>query len=80
MFTRVVVESTSRQMTLAKQIAEEVRDLPDNLAREVLDFILFIEKRHAAGGVSGVRTEPDWNVIHIDTRGWHFDREEANAR
>jgi hypothetical protein len=34
-------------MTLAEKIAEEVRDLPDELARQVLDFILFVEKRRA---------------------------------
>ena len=34
-------------MTIAEQIYEEVRTLPEELAREVLDFVSFIEERHA---------------------------------
>lgn len=67
-------------MTLAEKIAEEVRDLPDELAREVLDFILFVEKRRANTGKYGTNSVPNWDVISIDTSGWHFDREQANAR
>ena len=33
-------------MTIADQIYEEVQALPDELAREVLDFIGFIESKH----------------------------------
>jgi hypothetical protein len=34
-------------MTIAEQIYEEVRTLPDELAREVLDFVGFIEAKYA---------------------------------
>lgn len=34
-------------MTIAEQIYEEVRTLPEELAREVLDFVGFIEERYA---------------------------------
>jgi hypothetical protein len=34
-------------MTLAEQIDEKVRTLPDELAREVLDFVDFIEAKYA---------------------------------
>ncbi len=33
-------------MTIADQIYEEVQTLPEELAREVLDFIGFIESKH----------------------------------
>lgn len=67
-------------MTLAEKIAEEARDLPDELAREVLDFILFVEKRHADAGKHEANSVPNWDVVSIDTSGWRFDREQANAR
>ena len=67
-------------MTPAEKIAEEVRDLPDELACEILDFILFVEQRHAFGTQGAADAEPDWNQVRIDTRSWCFDREEANAR
>jgi len=67
-------------MTLADKIAEEARTLPEELAREALDFILFIERRYATERGLQAQAKPDWNVISIDTRGWRFDREEANAR
>ena len=34
-------------MTIAEQIYEEVRILPDELAHEVLDFVGFIEAKYA---------------------------------
>lgn len=67
-------------MNLSERIAEEARALPDELAREVLDFILFLENRHAAEKTARAGAEPDWNAIRIDTRGWQFDRDAANAR
>jgi hypothetical protein len=39
-------------MSVAEKIAAEARKLPEELAREVLDFILFIEDRH----LSDIRT------------------------
>ncbi|MCB1876544.1 MAG: hypothetical protein KDH88_11275 [Chromatiales bacterium] len=67
-------------MNLSEQIAEEVRELPEELKKEVLDFILFVERRHATGGARAAGSEPDWGKIRIDTKGWRFDRDEANAR
>ncbi len=39
-------------MTIADQIDEKVRTLPDELAREVLDFVGFIEARYALKSAS----------------------------
>ena len=39
-------------MTIAEQIYEEVRTLPEELAREVLDFVDFIEDRYALKSAS----------------------------
>jgi len=39
-------------MTIAEQIYEEVRTLPEELAREVLDFVGFIEDRYALQSAS----------------------------
>ncbi|MCF7978321.1 MAG: DUF2281 domain-containing protein [Chromatiaceae bacterium] len=39
-------------MTLAEQIDEKVRTLPDELAREVLDFVGFIEAKYALKSAS----------------------------
>ncbi len=30
--------------------------------------------------LTSARREPDWSVAKLDTRGFKFDREEANAR
>lgn len=67
-------------MSVAEKIAAEARKLPEELAREVLDFILFIEDRHLSGIGTPAKPTPDWDVVRIDTRGWRFDRDEANAR
>lgn len=39
-------------MSIAEQIYEEVRALPDELAREVLDFVGFIEAKYALKSAS----------------------------
>lgn len=67
-------------MTVAEKIATEARKLPAEMAREVLDFILFIKDRHLRTTGTPKTAAPDWDIIRIDTRGWHFDRDEANAR
>jgi hypothetical protein len=67
-------------MTVAEKIAAEARKLPEELAREVLDFILFIEDRHLRDSRVPGKPLPDWDLIRIDTRGWRFDRDETNAR
>jgi hypothetical protein len=67
-------------MTLAEKIALEASKLPEDMAREVLDFILFIENKRLREKGTSMKEAPDWDLVHIDTRGWEFDREEANAR
>jgi hypothetical protein len=39
-------------MTIAEQIDAKVRTLPDELAREVLDFVGFIESKYALKSAS----------------------------
>ncbi len=39
-------------MPIAEQIYQEVQTLPDELAREVLDFVYFIEARYALKSAS----------------------------
>jgi hypothetical protein len=39
-------------MTIAEEIDEKVRALPDELAREVLDFVDFIEAKYALKSAS----------------------------
>jgi hypothetical protein len=34
------------QMTLADQLFEQAKQLPDSLAQEALDFVLFLRARH----------------------------------
>jgi len=67
-------------MTVAEKISAEARKLPDELAQEVLDFILFLESRHLREQRAPSKSTPDWDVVRIDTRGWRFDRDEANVR
>lgn len=45
-------------MTIAEEIYSEVQTLPDELAREVLDFVHFIEARHALKSASELDTQP----------------------
>ena len=48
-------------MTIAEQIYEEVRTLPEELAREVLDFVGFIEDRDA------LKSASDQDLQHAQT-------------
>ncbi|MTW21820.1 DUF2281 domain-containing protein [Allochromatium palmeri] len=45
-------------MPIAEQIYEEVQTLPDELAREVLDFVYFIEARYALKSASERDLQP----------------------
>ncbi|MBF0146767.1 MAG: hypothetical protein HQL84_10950 [Magnetococcales bacterium] len=66
-------------MTTAERIYTEVKRLPEDLMDRVLDFVLFLEQRHAVGqSVQEMEREQD-EVPVLDPRGWHFDREQANA-
>jgi hypothetical protein len=50
--------------TIAEMIYKEVRQLPEHLAREVYDFLRFVEARH---GIEirweGASPSPDWKVF-----------------
>lgn len=68
-------------MKIAERIYAEVNRLPENIANEVLDFTLFLAKRHARDQTGKKSNLGQWDDIpSLDTRNWRFDREEANAR
>jgi len=72
-------------MGYADIIAREVNSLPVEKQAEVLDFIEFIKKRQERkADASEVRTIEDiiafFRSFNVDTSGYKFDREEANAR
>ena len=66
-------------MSVAEQIYQEAKRLPEPIAREVLDFIGYLEAKHGLVQTPKA-TAAGWDVIGLDTRGWRFDREEANER
>jgi hypothetical protein len=41
---------TTPYQTLVKQITDEVQSLPENLVREVLDFIGYLRAKHEQNG------------------------------
>lgn len=69
-----------------KDITDEVETLPVEQQAEVLDFIAFLKKKQAAQqkADSVLRTpkeiESFFRSFPVDISGYHFDREEANAR
>lgn len=72
-------------MGYADIIAREADSLPVEKQAEVLDFIEFLKLRQGrASGVSAVRTPNEIEALfrgfNVDTSGYKFDREEANAR
>jgi hypothetical protein len=52
--------------TLAEKIHTEVRRLPDDLARQVYEFICFVEQRHGIQPLAEESPAHDW--------GGFFDR------
>jgi hypothetical protein len=44
-----VARNTEASMTIAEQVYEQVKTLPDPLAREVLDFIALLRERRGRG-------------------------------
>ncbi|MBF0340448.1 MAG: DUF2281 domain-containing protein [Magnetococcales bacterium] len=67
-------------MNTAERIYTEVKRMPEDLVDRVLDFVLFLEQRHAVGqSVQETECGPG-DVPVLDTQGWRFDREQANAR
>lgn len=67
-------------MKTAERIYVEAKRLPENIATEVLDFILFLAQRHALDQTEKKAGAGQWDTPSLDTRNWRFDREEANAR
>lgn len=66
-------------------IAREADSLPLEKQAEVLDFIEFLKaKQNRAGEVTVPMTaaeiEAFFRSFNVDTSGYKFDREEANAR
>ena len=73
-------ETRGSAMTLSDKTSVEVQNPPEELNREILDFILFVEQRYATPARPARRNKPEWGNLRIDTRGWRLDRDEANAR
>lgn len=72
-------------MEYAKIIAKEADSLPIEKQAEVLDFIEFLKlKQSRADDTSTPRTaaeiEAFFRSFKVDTSGFKFDRDEANAR
>ncbi|MDD4964210.1 MAG: hypothetical protein PHI11_09875 [Gallionella sp.] len=72
-------------MGYADLIAQEVNLLPVDKQAEVLDFIAFLKSRQVQHDVAKTIKTPDeiaafFRSIDVDTRGYKFNREEANAR
>lgn len=66
-------------------IAREATSLPLEKQAEVLDFIEFLKaKQNRAGEATAPMTtaeiEAFFRSFNVDTSGYKFDREEANAR
>lgn len=66
-------------------IAREADGLPPEKQAEVLDFIAFLKaKQSRTGGASASRSSEEIEALfrsfNVDTRGYKFDREDANAR
>ncbi|MDR0781322.1 MAG: DUF2281 domain-containing protein [Pseudomonadales bacterium] len=77
-------------MGYAEKIYEQIRHLPEPIAKEVLDFAEFVASRQAVTaaptGSQEERQQRRSNVeqvfakYQIDLSTFRFDREEANAR
>ncbi|EQD42074.1 hypothetical protein B1A_15959 [mine drainage metagenome] len=71
-------------MQYADIIAREADSLPLEKQAEVLDFIEFLKVKQSRLGVDSSMTvkeiEAFFRSFNVDTSGYKFDREEANAR
>lgn len=72
-------------MQYADIIAREADLLPLEKQAEVLDFIEFLKLKQSRAGEASVpmttaEIEAFFRSFNVDTRGYKFDREEANAR
>lgn len=72
-------------MQYADIIAREADSLPFEKQAEVLDFIEFLKDRQSRVGGAAIPMTPEeveafFRSFKVDTSGYKFDREEANAR
>jgi len=72
-------------MQYADIIAREVDSLPLEKQAEVLDFIEFLKARQSCEMNTSIPRTPEeieafFRSFNVDTSGYKFDREEANAR
>jgi len=66
-------------------IAREAETLPPEKQIEILDFIAFLKVRHLPVELESVpntagKIETFFRSFKVDTRGYTFDRDDANAR
>lgn len=69
-------------MQYADMIAKEAYSLPPEKQVEVLDFIEFLKDRQSRASIPMTTTEIEafFRSFNVDTSGFKFNREEANAR
>ena len=72
-------------MQYADIIAREADSLPLEKQAEVLDFIEFLKAKQgqasvASSPMTSAEIEAFFRSFKVDTSGYKFDREEANAR
>ena len=77
-------------MGYAERIYEQVKNLPDSAAEEILDFAEFVAARRQVGTIAiadatvlaqrRAELEKMFGKYQADLSGFKFDREEANAR
>ena len=72
-------------MEYADIIAREADTLPVDKQAEVLDFIEFLKAKQsresdATSPMTSAQIEAFFRSFNVDTSGYKFDREEANAR
>jgi hypothetical protein len=66
-------------------IAREADGLPPDKQAEVLDFIEFLKERQSRTGEASTVRSPEeieafFRSFNVNTSGYKFDRDDANAR
>jgi hypothetical protein len=72
-------------MSTAERVYEEVRTLPEDLAREVLDFVEFLKTRRVQAGINAEAerdADADWSEFDQLAGAWEgkFHRDECYDR